>query len=167
MGAHHYDIAHWALDFDGAGPVEIIPPEDPEAKRGVRYRYENGVEIVHGGPGGCFFEGTEGTLRIDRGHLSASSDDIIKTPLADDEIRLPKSPGHHRDWLNCIRSRAEPIAPVHAGARTVSVIHLGNLAYWNRRTLHWDPEAWRFVGDEAANAWLDCERRSPWTLPAV
>ncbi|HLU47475.1 MAG TPA: Gfo/Idh/MocA family oxidoreductase, partial [Planctomycetota bacterium] len=50
MGAHHYDIAQWALGMDESGPVEIIPPGDCSATSGVRYIYENGVEMVHGGP---------------------------------------------------------------------------------------------------------------------
>ena len=50
-GAHHFDIAQWGLGMDESGPVEIIPPEDPKATRGLRYLYANGVEVVHG-PGG-------------------------------------------------------------------------------------------------------------------
>jgi len=57
IGAHHYDIAQWALDMDGSGPVEIIPPEQAGATKGVRYIYENGTEMIHGGPTGCEFFG--------------------------------------------------------------------------------------------------------------
>ena len=92
MGAHHYDIAQWALGMDASGPVEIIPPEDPSKGTGVRYIYANGVEMTHGGPSGCTFTGTEGTLRIDRGHLSSDPEDAIKEPLADDEVHLYDSP---------------------------------------------------------------------------
>ena len=167
MGAHHYDIAQWALDMDRSGPVEIIPPEDPKATRGVRYVYANGVEMIHGGPGGCVFEGTEGKLHINRGHLSSEPESIIEEPLADDEVHLYKSPGHHRDWLNAIRSRERPVADVEIGARSVTVCHLGNLAYWNHRKLKWDPEAWRFVDDDEADGWLDRPRRNPWQLPTA
>jgi len=167
MGAHHYDIAHWALDLDGTGPSEIIPPENPKATSGVRYVYDGGLEIVHGGPGGCVFEGASGELRIDRGHLSSQPEWITKEPLGEKDVRLFRSPGHHRNWIDCILSRESPVAPVEAGARTVTVIHLGNLAYWNHRKLRWDPKAWRFVGDEEANRWLDRDRRDPWKLPAV
>ena len=70
MGAHHYDIAQWALDMDHSGPVEIIPPDDPKADAPASsYVYANGVEMTHGGPSGCVFIGTEGTLHIDRGVL--------------------------------------------------------------------------------------------------
>jgi predicted dehydrogenase len=165
MGAHHFDIAQWALDMDQSGPVEIIPPEDPNASHGVKYIYANGVEMIHGGPGGCVFEGTLGTMRIDRGLLTSEPESIVKEPLRDDEVHLFKSPGHHRNWLDCIRSRQRPVADVEIGARSVTVCHLGNLAYWNHRKLRWDPQAWRFVDDEEANEWLDRERRKPWNLP--
>jgi len=92
MGAHHFDIAQWALGMDESGPVEIIPPEDPKATHGVKYVYANGVEMVHGGPGGCVFEGTEGKLHINRGHLSSEPEDIVKEPLGDDEVHLYQSP---------------------------------------------------------------------------
>jgi predicted dehydrogenase len=165
MGAHHYDIAHWALGFDEAGPVKVIPPSDPKATRGARYIYENGIEIVHGGPGGCVFHGENGTLRIDRGHLKSDPEGLAKEPLGEKDVKLFRSPGHHRNWLDCIRSREKPVADVEAGARTVTVIHLGNLAYWHRRELRWDPKKWEFPGDAEAMTWLDRERREPWKLP--
>ena len=164
MGAHHYDIAQWALGMDDSGPVEIIPPEDPEARTGVRYRYENGVMMTHGGPGGCTFVGTEGTLRIDRGHLSSTPESVVQEPLGENDVKLYKSPGHHRDWVNCIRTRNRPVADVEIGARTVTIIHLGNLAYWHHRKLRWDPKKWEFTGDADAR---DRDRREPWLLPKV
>jgi predicted dehydrogenase len=166
MGAHHYDIAQWALGMDESGPVEIIPPEDPASGKGVRYLYANGVEMIHGGPSGCTFTGTEGTLRIDRGHLSADPADAIREPLADNEVHLYESTDHHRNWIQCIRERKRPVADVEIGARSVTVCHLGNLAYWHGRKLSWDPSAWKFA-DSEANAWLDGPRRDPWQLPSV
>lgn len=166
MGAHHYDIAQWALGMDESGPVEIIPPEDPSSGTGVRYIYANGVEMIHGGPSGCTFTGTEGTLRIDRGHLSADPADAIAEPLADNEVHLYESNDHHRNWIDCIRERKRPVADVEIGARSVTVCHLGNLAYWHGRKLKWDPSTWRFADDEA-NGWLDRPRRDPWQLPTV
>jgi predicted dehydrogenase len=167
MGAHHYDIAQWALGMDESGPVEIIPPEDPKADSGVKYVYANGIVMTHGGPSGCVFTGTAGQLRIDRGVLTSEPESIVKDPLGEKDVHLPESPGHHRDWLNCIRSRKRPVADVEIGARTATVVHLGNLAYWNQRKLRWDPQNWKFVSDNEANQWLDCERRDPWKLPAA
>jgi predicted dehydrogenase len=167
MGAHHYDIAQWALGMDASGPVEITPPEDPNATKGVQYRYQNGVIMTHGGPSGCTFEGSEGTLRIDRGHLSSTPKAIVEEPLGERDIKLHYSTDHHRNWLDCIRARRKPVADVEVGARSVTVIHLGNLAYWNHRTLKWDPEKWEFPGDEEANTWRDMDRRDPWQLPSA
>ncbi len=162
IGAHHYDIVQWALGMDKSGPVEVIPPEDPKATRGVKYRYANGVEMTHGGPSGCTFVGSEGTLYITRGKLESTPESIVKEPLADDEVHLFKSPGHHRNWLDCIRTRERPVADVEIGARSATVCHLGNLAYWNRRPLRWDPDNWTFIDDAEANTWRDRERRAPW-----
>ena len=49
----------------------------------------------------------------------------------------------------------------------MTVCHLGNLAYWHHRELHWDPKDWQFVGDAEANTWLDRDRRDPWQLPEI
>jgi hypothetical protein len=113
------------------------------------------------------FTGTKGKLHIDRGLLSSDPESIVKEPLGKDEVHLYESPGHHRDWINCIRSRKRPVADVEIGARSVTVVHLGNLAYWYGRKLRWDPKGWKFVGDEEANGWRDRDRRDPWQLPRV
>ncbi|HEY2951413.1 MAG TPA: Gfo/Idh/MocA family oxidoreductase [Verrucomicrobiae bacterium] len=167
MGAHHYDIAQWCLGMDDSGPVEITPPDDPKATSGVQFTYANGIVLTHGGPSGCVFTGTNGKLRIDRGHLSSEPENIVKEPLGDKDVHLYESPGHHRDWLNCVRSRQRPIADVEIGARSVALVILGNLAYWNHRKLKWDAQAWKFTGDDETNKWLDRQRRDPWALPAV
>lgn len=173
-GAHHFDIAQWGLGMDDSGPVEIIPPDDPKAQRGVRFVYANGVVVIHGGeyePGkrgrGVTFVGTDGKIFVDRGYKASDPEQIIKQPLGEKDVHLYESPGQQRDWLNCVRSRKRPICDVEIGARSVTVCHLGNLAYWNHRTLHWDPKEWRFVNDDEANKWLDRERREPWQLPRV
>ena len=166
-GAHHFDIAQWGLGMDGSGPCEIIPPEDPRADRGVRFVYANGVEVIHGPGGGVQFVGSEGEITVNRGKLSSIPEHIVREPLGDSDVHLYESPGHQRDWLNCIRSRQRPICDVEIGARSVTVCHLGNLAYWHRRKLHWDPLTWAFVNDEEANGWRDCPRRDPYLLPVA
>ena len=166
-GAHHFDIAQWGLGMDESGPVEIIPPDDPEAQRGVTYIYEGGVPVIHRDSGGVKFIGSEGEILVNRGTLESTPGSIIEEPLGEDDVHLYESPGHHRDWLNCVRSRKRPICDVEIGARSVTVCHLGNLAYLHRRKLRWDPKNWRFLGDDEANTWLDRERRSPYQLPTV
>lgn len=167
-GAHHFDIAQWGLGMDQSGPVEIIPPADPKATIGVRYLYANGVEVVHSGSRrGVLFIGSNGEINVDRGFLQSNPAEIVKTPLEEKDLRLYQSPGHLRDWLNCIRSRQRPICDIEVGARSVTVCHLGNLAYWNHCKLRWDPKIWQFVGADGDNKWLDRDRRDPWQLPKV
>jgi predicted dehydrogenase len=176
-GAHHFDIAQWGLGMDESGPSEIIPPENAKADRGVRYLYANGVEVIHGQtpheyePGkkghGVTFVGSDGKIFVDRGFLRSDPAEIIKQPIGEKEVHLYKSPGHQRDWLNCIKTRKRPICDVEVGARSVTVCHLGNLAYWNHRKLKWDAKEWTFIDDAEANKWLDRERRDPWQLPKV
>lgn len=167
MGAHHYDIAQWALGMDESGPVEVVPPADPRASTGAKLVFAGGVEIIHGGPSGCTFEGTDGKLYIDRGKLTTDPSHLVKEPIEGKDERVPRTQGHHRDWVDCIRSRQRPIADVEAGARTATLCHLTNLAYWNRRKLHWDAANWKFRDDAEANTWLDRPRRDPWQLPEV
>ncbi|MBI1901645.1 MAG: Gfo/Idh/MocA family oxidoreductase [Planctomycetia bacterium] len=164
-GAHHYDIAQWGLGMDESGPVEIIPPQDEKAEYGVRHVYTNGVEVVHMEGNDVVFIGTDGEITVNRGKLQSKPEGIVKEPLSDKDVHLYKSPGHQRDWMNCIHSRQRPICDVEIGARSVTVCHLGNLAYWNHRKLKWDPAKWQFVDDSEANRWLNRERRSPYGLP--
>lgn len=164
-GAHHFDIAQWGLGMDDSGPVEIIPPENPNAKTGVRFLYANGVEMIHDSSrGGATFIGTDGKIFVDRGKFQAEPESIGQEPLGEVAIRLYASNNHLQDWLNCVRSRKLPICDVEIGCRSVTVCHLGNLAYWNHRRLKWDPMQERFIGDEEANSWLDRERRKPWKV---
>src|SRR5271157_801624 len=93
-GAHHFDIAQWGLGMDDSGPVEIIPPEDPKATRGVRYLYANGVEMIHGDSGGVLFIGTEGKILVNRGKFEATPNELAEAPLPDNAIRLYRSSNH-------------------------------------------------------------------------
>jgi predicted dehydrogenase len=162
-GAHHFDIAQWGLGMDDSGPVEIIPPEDPKATTGVRFLYANGVEMIHdSSKGGAKFIGTDGTIFVDRGKFQADPESIGQESLDALPIKLYASDNHLKDWLDCVRSRKLPICDVEIGCRSVSVCHLGNLAYWNHRRLKWDPKKERFIGDKEANTWLDRAKRAPW-----
>ncbi|MBY0514289.1 MAG: Gfo/Idh/MocA family oxidoreductase [Gemmataceae bacterium] len=174
-GAHHFDIAQWGLGMDESGPVEVVPPTDPKAERGVKFVYANGVPVIHAEeyePGkkvdGVAFVGSNGKIFVNRGKLSSDPGEVIKEPASETGVRLPKSPGHQRDWLGCVKSRKRPICDVEIGARSVTVCHLGNIAYWTRKTVKWDPKEWKFVGADAEVAkWYDRERRDPYQLPKV
>ncbi|HNW07764.1 MAG TPA: Gfo/Idh/MocA family oxidoreductase [Verrucomicrobiota bacterium] len=161
-GAHHFDIAQWGLGMDESGPVEIIPPADPQATRGARFRYANGVEMIHGDSGGVLFIGTEGKILVNRGKFEATPAALAEEPLGDRALRLYNSYSHTKDFLDCMRSRQRPICDVEIGCRSVTVCHLGNLAYWNHRRLRWDPAREQFIGDREANRWIHRPQRGPW-----
>ena len=161
MGAHHFDIAQWALDMDASGPTEIHPPERGDT--GLRYVYANGIEMFHGGPSGCTFEGADGTIYVDRSVIRSTPTSILTTPLGARDFRLPVVGNSHRqNWLDCIRSRQRPVADVEIGARTSQVCQLGNIGYQLRRRLTWDPVREEFRNDAEANRLRSRENRAPW-----
>jgi predicted dehydrogenase len=175
-GAHHFDITQGLLGMDESGPVEIVPPEDASKGKGVRFLYANGVEVIHGSSGGIKVIGSDGELTVSRGKLSSTPETLtakyrtekgIKAPAVPDEFLPEKPVGHFRNWLDCIKSRQKPIADVEIGARSVTVCHLGNLAYWNKARLKWDPKEWKFVDGTGDAAWLTRDRREGYALPVV
>ena len=159
MGAHHFDIAQWALGMDGSGPVAVEPPA--QGDMGLKLTYANGVEMFHGGPSGCTFEGTDGTIWVDRNRLESDKEEIL-APLAESDRRATASNDHVRNWLDCMKTREEPICSVETGHRTATVCHLANIGYKLRRKLTWDPVKERFVNDEEANALTVREPRKGW-----
>ena len=196
-GAHHFDITQWALGMDNYGPVEILPPEKEGAKYGAKLIYRGspvGEEIVvhHSeviwtepskeplkegekprGPrretNGIRFVGERGEMFVNRGTIEAKGGSFVKEPLSISEQKLYKSPGHQTNFVECVRERRRPICDVEIGARSVTVCHLVNLAYWNHAKLKWDPTRWEFVGANAAeaNRWRSREQREPYRLPAI
>lgn len=176
FGAHHFDIAQWGLDMDASGPVEILPPRSSafapkpnstSPRFGARMVYANGVEVIHSGAVGITFIGTKGDLWVNRGEMRANPESAIKEPIRDDEVRLPRAPSHHQNWIDCIKSRERCICDAEVGARSVACCHLMNLVYWHNRPLKWNPAKWEFVGDQEANGWRDYSRRAGFELPSI
>jgi predicted dehydrogenase len=165
-GAHHFDIAQWGLGMDESGPVEITPPDGKDVTM-LTYRYADGTLMYRGGLKdygfGVVFVGEKGKICVDRGRFKAEPEEIAAGYKANAlPIKLYKSNHHLVDFIQCVRSRQRPICDVEVGKRSVTVCHLGNLAYWNKRPLKWDPRKERFVDDKEANGWLDRARRAPW-----
>jgi predicted dehydrogenase len=165
-GAHHFDIAQWALGMDESGPVEIIPPDGRDVKR-LTYRYANGTVMYHGGAqggAGVDFIGTEGRIGVNRGYLKVEPESLMREKWGPNDIRLYQSKSHKDNWLECIRTRRECICTADIGCRSVSVCHLGNIAYRLKRPLRWDPAGEQFVDDEPANRLVGRPMRSPWRV---
>jgi len=173
FGAHDLDIAQWGLGMDDSGPVEIeghaeYPTEglfNLPMSFEVKYTYANGVKILnHSDGNGVRFEGSEGWVYVNRREIRAEPANLLTTAVGPDEIHLYESKDHKRDFLDCLKSRTQPVADVEIGHRTATVCHLGNIAMELGRKLQWDPEKERFVDDPAADSMLDRSIRSPWYI---
>ena len=152
--------------MDGSGPVEIHPPDGKEYGR-LTYKYANGVTMYHGGAqgrAGVEFIGPEGRVRVNRGFIETDPPHLLEEPIGPNDVRLYESRNHQDNWLECIRTRSKPICDVAIGHRSVSVCHLGNIAYWLKHPLKWDPKEEQFIGDDEANRMLHRPMRSPWSL---
>jgi len=165
MGAHHFDIAQWGLGMDGSGPVEITPPDGKDVKL-LTYKYADGTALYHGGamPGAAIeFIGTEGRVGVNRGSfLKTEPESLRDEAWGPADLHLYDSRSHKDNWLDCIRTRRQPICPAEVGCSSVTVCHLGNLAYWLKRPLKWDPAKATFVDDAGANRMLQRAMRPPW-----
>jgi predicted dehydrogenase len=162
MGAHHFDIAQWALDMDNSGPVKIEPPQS--GGTGLKFTYASGIEMFHGGNIDCVFEGTDGIINVKRDSLETKPGTILMDKLPENAWRCYASSNQKWNWLECIKSKKQCICPAEVGHRSATVCHLANIGYWLRRALKWDPEQEKFVGDDEANKLLSREPRPMWKV---
>jgi predicted dehydrogenase len=190
-GSHGLDMAQWGLGMDDGGPEEvwtegapfqpqISTPESPGGRqRGpggpkVFMKYPGGVVMeLGGGPVfGVRFVGEKGTLTLQRGGFSSDPAELTAEPLKDPKVELYRSPGHHRDWLDCIKERRDPAAHVEIGHRSTTLCHLGNIARWvsgltgeTGQVLKWDARSERFANSPEGNTFLDRPGRKGYELP--
>jgi predicted dehydrogenase len=174
-GAHGVDQIQWALGKDDTGPTELWP-ESPGPNGKVSIRYADGTLVKFerdGAPmGGAVFIGSDCKMEINRNRFATNPADFVKNapnPTVQDKwegdgwIARP----HIQNWLDCIKTREQPVADVEIGHRSISVCHLLNIAREAGRKLQWDPNAEQFVNDAEANKLLDRPRRAGFELPAV
>jgi predicted dehydrogenase len=182
-GAHHNDIAQWALGMDEGGPVRVegrgeAPDRRPNSYNchptfTATYTYANGtgggdgtvLRCTNAGENGIHFDGEDGKwIFVSRGRIGASDRRLLDEPLPQNATRLYVSNDHMGNWLQCVRSRRAPICSAGVGFHSVVVCHIGNIAIRSGLRLRWDPENFRFTGDnsEEGNRWLSRPMRAPW-----
>jgi len=176
---HHGDIAHWGMGWDHWGPVEVegtgeYPSEGIWDAATTYYfvaKYRNGVEmhVANGGNrgirGGTRWIGESGSwIWVDRGGLDAEPKSLLKERVGPDEVQLPRSPGHHREFLDAVKSRRQTLAPAETAHRSASIGHLGQIAMILGRRIRWNPEKEEILNDATATRMLSTPMRSPWHL---
>ncbi len=188
-GAHHVDIACWALNATATGPSKVTPLQYTlgcEYKNGypvVNDRYNvatqftlradmpGGVELIitSEGDNGILFEGTDGRFFVNRGKITgAPVEDLKSNPLPDGAIEKlyggPVPANHSINFIESMQSRKQPISDVWSHNRMLEICHLSNIAMRLGRALNWDPVKREIIGDAEANAFLARESRKGYEI---
>lgn len=183
-GAHHVDIACWALGATETGPSKITPVDyklPVEYKDGnptvadqynaatqftIRVDMPNNVELIitSEGDNGILFEGTEGRFFVNRGKLTGKPvEDLKDKPLPDGAIEKVYggkiSANHTANFIEGMKARKQPISDVWSHNRMLEICHLSNIAMRLGRELKWDPVKREIIGDAQANSFLSRENR--------
>ena len=184
-GIHHLDIAQWGNGTDATGPSTVegtgeFPKEgafDAIERWRVRFEYANAAPVVFvydgtaGFSHGMRFVGSAGWVHVVRGDIKAHDEKFLDDPankVGTMPIKLPISGDHTRDFLDAIKNGRRAICDIETAVRSDTLCQLGLIAVKQGRKLRWDPQAERFVNDDAANASLQPRPfRGEWKLPEV
>lgn len=173
---HHGDIAQWGLGTDRTGPVlfEGTAPYDregiydtPKSYR-IECEYANGVKLTvadnHQVRDGATWYGENGEwVWVTRGRWDASTPALKNARIEAGEIRF-KSPGHQRQFIDCVKSRKTTLTPAEVAHRSASIGHLCQIALKTRRKIRWNPDTETIVDDAEASRLLGRAPRGPWAL---
>ena len=192
-GAHHVDIAQWALreDAKGKGPVTIdgtdakhpVPFKDGYPERDDSYNtshdfavnctFPSGVEMVvtSRGDNGILFEGEKGKLFVNRGKITGAPVEEAwdKDAFGDaDVVTLYKGKpfeGHKNNFYRCIREGGLPVSDVFSHVIAMNTCHLTAIAARLGRTISWDPATETITGDAQAAAMMARAPRGGFEIP--
>ncbi len=178
-GAHHLDIAHWALGLDDTGPVEIVPEfvewqkdgfSDQPSKFKVRLYYKTGleIEISDMNVNGVEFFGSKGKLFVGRGIIHSDPVDISGRVILPSEDRLypTRYRNHFTAFIDSVLDRRATVTDINVAHRTNTGCLLAEIAYRLNRPIKWNPETEEIVGDEMAARLCDRSYTAPWQLQA-
>lgn len=188
-GAHHVDIATWALGAGDTGPNKItpvsfslpVPYQNGYPTVSDQYNSPTKFEIHANMPGdipliitsegdnGILFEGTKGRFFVNRGKLTGKPvEDLETNPLPEGAVEAvyggPVSQNHTANFIEAMNSREQPISDVWSHNRMLETCHLANIAIRLGRELNWDPQARQIIGDEEANGFLGRESRKGYEI---
>ena len=187
-GVHHIDIAHWGMNTELTGPIEIeATAEFPKAglwdvhgNYEVKSKYANGVTMIMNtkNPNGIKFEGSDGWIFVTRGNVGVTASDptsgkvekafyagnpkILESKIGPNEIQLYNSPEQHGNWLDSIVSKKPTISPAEVAHRSCSACLLAHAAMKTPGKLFWDPKKELFTNNKEANKLLSRPQRFPY-----
>jgi predicted dehydrogenase len=175
-GAHIIDLAQFANNSDGSGPIEVVARGealknelwDVFMEYEFELTYKDGIKIIGSSNGerGLKLVGSDGWIfiHVHGGRLKASSDTLLRTKIKPEDIFLGRTPSHQQNFLDAVRNRTEPFATTEIGHRTASICHLLNIAMLTGNKLNWDPQNERITNDAEINRLLSRPMRNPWQL---
>lgn len=194
-GAHHVDIALWAIgeDQQGSGPVEIdgtdaahpVPFENGYPTKdnhfntahdyAVKCKFPSGIEMVitSRGDNGILFEGTKGRIFVNRGRISGAPIDQQwdEGRYTDEDVaRLYNGKpfeGHKQNFYRCIREGGLPVSDVYTHVQTMNTCHLAAIAARLNRVIRWDPQSETIVDDQQAASFFARPQREGFEIPHV
>ena len=177
-GVHHLDIGLWGAPEFMDGPMEVEgaaqfePEGDADVSFGwqVKVKAKSGLIMEFNDDGsspvghGARFTGDKGWVHVTRGGIKASDPAILSTVIKPSDTRLYVSKNHMENFLDCIKTRRDPVAPVEAchAASTLSLV--ADIASRTKRKLKWNWQTEQFIGDDYANRMLSRTMRKPWHL---
>lgn len=182
-GVHLINIMLWAMGPDhpktvsstGGKFVLTDNSETPDTQIAVYefptytlvWEHKVGVGVgLNGRSWGISFTGSAGTLIINDAGWEILAERKHETL---ESKKYPGSadarPAHVRNFLDCLKSRQQPVENLELGHFISSVAHLGNVAFRSGHKIVWDPGKERIVDDPAADRLVGVEYRKPWELP--
>ncbi|MCP3693122.1 MAG: Gfo/Idh/MocA family oxidoreductase [Planctomycetaceae bacterium] len=194
-GAHHVDIAQWAIqqNGDGQGPLEIdgrgckhpVKMKDGHTQEDDKYNTSHDfsvkckfpgdiiMDVTSHGPNGVTFEGTKGRMFVNRGKITGKPieenwDKDLYT--AEDVQRLYKGKpheGHKNNFYRCIRDGGLPVSDAFSHVQAMSTCHLSAIAARLDRVIKWDPKAEKILGDDQAASFVARDRRKGFEILSV
>lgn len=187
-GVHLINLMFWALGpaspraVDCAGGKYLLTDasETPDTLTAV-YQFPTFTFIwehqilggigLYGRPTGIAFTGSEGTLVLNEfgwdvipERISTTVKTVKNTVERMSEQKSEGGVAHVRNFLDCCRSRQDPVSNADAGHLASSTAHLGNIALRTGSRIVWDPQK-RRTGDNRADQLISRDYRAPWSLP--
>jgi len=186
-GIHHLDIAQWGNGTDATGPISVEGTANYPASGScdlmlgwsVRMEYRNAAPILFEneskGPNqishGAHFMGESGWVRVVRGTIWSSDDNILKDPQNKYDtmpVKLPISAEHTRNFVDAIKNKQGAICDIETSVRSDALCQLTSIALKLKRKVNWNPDSETTVNDSEAEKLLAHRGfRGDWKLPPI